>query len=84
MGTAASGAACSVRFTGSDSAASVAINATFGALGLPALAALMEETPSLLQQTSLILLAGLFLRSMVRRGLRSFVGELREGLGWSH
>ncbi|MCY4398602.1 MAG: permease [Gemmatimonadetes bacterium] len=65
-------------------AAGVAINATFGALGVPSLAALMEETPSLLQQTSLILLAGLFLRSMVRRGLRSFVGELREGLGWSH
>ena len=64
--------------------AGIAINAAFGALSVPSLAALMEETPSLLQQISLVLLAGLFLRSVVRRGLRSFVGELREGLGWSH
>ena len=62
----------------------VAINAVFGALSVPSLAALTEEVPSLLQQVSLLLLAGLFLRSVVRRGLRSFVGELREGLGWSH
>ena len=65
-------------------AAGVAINAFFGALSVPSLAALMEETPSLLQQVSLVLLAGLFLRSMIRRGLRSFVGELKEGLGWDH
>ena len=64
--------------------AGVAINAAFGALSVPSLAALMEETPSLLQQASLVMLGGLFLRSMVRRGLRSFVGELREGLGWAH
>ena len=64
--------------------AGIAINAAFGALSVPSLAALMEETPNLLQQISLVLLAGLFLRSMVRRGLRSFVGELREGLGWAH
>lgn len=62
----------------------VAVNAAFGALSVPSLAALTEELPSLLQQVSLLLLAGLFLRSVVRRGLRSFVGELREGLGWSH
>ena len=65
-------------------AAGVAINAAFGALPVPSLASLTEELPSILQQISLILLAGLFLRSVVRRGLRSFVGELREGLGWSH
>ena len=64
--------------------AGVAINLVFGALPVPSLAALMEETPSLLQQVSLVVLAALFLRSMVRRGLRSFVGELREGLGWTH
>ncbi len=64
--------------------AGVAINAAFGALSVPSLAALMEETPSVLQLASLVLLAGLFLRSIVRRGLRSFVGELREGLGWAH
>lgn len=62
----------------------IAVNAAFGALSVPSLAALTEELPSLLQQVSLLLLAGLFLRSVVRRGLRSFVGELREGLGWTH
>ncbi len=62
----------------------VAVNAAFGALSVPSLAALTEELPSLLQQVSLLLLAGLFLRSVVRRGLRSFVGELREGLGWAN
>ena len=64
--------------------AGIAINLVFGALSVPSLASLTEELPSLLQQVSLVLLAGLFLRSIVRRGLRSFVGELREGLGWSH
>lgn len=64
--------------------AGVTVNAAFGALPVPSLAALTEETPSLLQQVSLVLLLGLFLRSVVRRGLRSFVGELREGLGWAH
>ncbi len=62
----------------------IAVNAAFGALSVPSLAALTEELPSLLQKVSLLLLAGLFLRSVVRRGLRSFVGELREGLGWTH
>ncbi len=64
--------------------AGVAINAAFGALSVPSLAALMEETPGVIQLGSLVLLTGLFLRSIVRRGLRSFVGELREGLGWAH
>ena len=64
--------------------AGIANNTIFGALSVPSLAALMEETPGVLQQASLVLLAGLFLRSFVRRGLRSFVGELREGLGWAH
>ena len=64
--------------------AGVAVNTAFGALPVPSLAALTEELPSFLQQACLLLLAGLFLRSVVRRGLRSFVGELREGLGWAH
>lgn len=64
--------------------AGIVVNATFDALSVPSLASLTEEAPSLLQQVSLLLLAGLFLRSVVRRGLRSFVGELREGLGWAH
>ncbi len=59
----------------------VAVNTAFDALPVPSLAALTTEAPSLLQQVSLLLLAGLFLRSVVRRGLRSFVGELKEGLG---
>ena len=62
----------------------VAINAAFGPLPVPSLEALTEEPPSLLQQVTLVLLAGLFLRSIARRGVRSFVGELREGLGWAH
>lgn len=63
--------------------AGVAINAAFGALPVPSLETLTEEAPSLLQQFSLVLLSGLFLRSIARRGLRSFAGELREGLGWA-
>ncbi len=62
--------------------AGIAVNAAFGALSVPSLEALTEELPSPLQQASLVLLAGLFLRSVVRRGPRAFVGELREGLGW--
>ena len=62
----------------------IAINAAFGALPVPSLAALTEEAPGALHQVSLVLLAGLFLRSVARRGLRRFVGELREGLGWAH
>ena len=62
----------------------IAINTAFGALSVPSLATLIEEAPSLLQQASLILLTGLFLRSVVRRGPRAFAGELREGLGWAH
>ena len=62
----------------------IAVNTAFGALSVPSLAALTEELPGLLQQISLLLLASLFLRSVVRRGLRTFVGELREGLGWAH
>ena len=62
----------------------VAVNTAFGALSVPSLAELTEELPGVLQQVSLLLLAALFLRSVVRRGLRSFVGELREGLGWAH
>jgi len=63
--------------------AGLAINAAFGVLPVPSLEALTEEPPSLLQQVSLVLLGGLFLRSIARRGLRSFAGELREGLGWA-
>ena len=64
-------------------AAGVAINTVFGVLPVPSLEALTEEPPSVLQRVSLLLLAGLFLRSVARRGLRSFAGELREGLGWA-
>lgn len=64
--------------------AGVAINTVFGTLPVPSLASLTEELPGFVQQVGLILLAGLFLRSVVRRGLRAFVGELREGLGWAH
>ena len=64
--------------------AGVVINTAFGALPVPSLASLTEELPSLLQQVSLALLTGLFLRSVVRRGPRAFAGELREGLGWAH
>ena len=64
--------------------AGVVINTAFGALSVPSLASLTEELPSLLQQVSLALLTGLFLRSVVRRGPRAFAGELREGLGWAH
>ena len=64
--------------------AGVVINAAFGSLPVPSLAALTEDPPSALQQASLVLLTGLFLRSVVHRGLRKFVGELREGLGWAH
>lgn len=62
----------------------IAINTAFGALPVPSLATLIEEAPSVLQQASLVLLMGLFLRSVVRRGPRAFAGELREGLGWAH
>ena len=62
----------------------IAINTAFGALSVPSLATLIEEAPSLFQQASLVLLAALFLRSVVRRGPRAFAGELREGLGWAH
>ncbi|MDE2974315.1 MAG: permease [Gemmatimonadota bacterium] len=64
-------------------AAGVAINAAFGVLPVPSLEALTEEPPSPLQRLSLVLLAGLFLRSVARRGLRAFAGEMREGLGWA-
>ena len=64
--------------------AGIAVNAAFGTLSVPSLAALTEEAPGVLQQAGLVLLAGLFLRSVVRRGPRAFVGELREGLGWAH
>ena len=64
--------------------AGIAVNAAFGTLSVPSLAALTVEAPGVLQQAGLVLLAGLFLRSVVRRGPRAFVGELREGLGWAH
>lgn len=64
--------------------AGIAVNAAFGTLSVPSLAALTEEAPGALQQVGLVLLAGLFLRSVVRRGPRAFAGELREGLGWAH
>ncbi|MDE2764586.1 MAG: permease [Gemmatimonadota bacterium] len=64
--------------------AGIAVNTAFGTLPVPSLEALTEDPPGLLQLVSLVLLGGLFLGSVVRRGPRRFVGELREGLGWAH
>ena len=62
--------------------AGIAVNAAFETVSVPSLEALTEDPPGLFQLVSLVVLTGLFLRSVVRRGPRSFVGELRAGLGW--
>ena len=64
-------------------AAGVAVNALFGSLPVPTLDALVEDPPGLARLVALGLLVLLFLRSVARRGPRSFLGELREGLGWA-
>ena len=57
------------------------INFTFGAFSGPTLEALTEDPPGFLHQISLVLLGLLFLASILRRGIRRFVGELRINLG---
>ncbi len=64
--------------------AGVAVNWFFGDLPLPSLSHLTEEMPGALHQACLALLALLFLRSLVQRGLRAFVSTLRDGMRWSH
>lgn len=61
--------------------AGLLINATIGALPVPSLAELVDEVPGPIQRVSLALLGLLVVSSIWRRGIRSFVGELREGLG---
>ncbi|MDT8341679.1 MAG: permease [Longimicrobiales bacterium] len=61
--------------------AGLVINFAFGSFSGPTLAALVEEPPGLLHQVSLVLLGALFLASVLRQGIRRFVGELRVGLG---
>jgi len=65
-------------------AAGLVINFTFGAFAGPSLEALVEEAPGLLHQVSLFLLGVLFLSSVLRRGIRRFIGELRMNAGASH
>jgi uncharacterized membrane protein YraQ (UPF0718 family) len=57
------------------------INFIVGRVPVPSLQQLVEEVPGPVQQISLLLLLLLFLTSIFRRGIRSFVGELKEGLG---
>ena len=65
-------------------AAGLVINFTFGAFAGPSLEALVEEAPGLLHQVSLFLLGVLFLSSVLRRGIRRFIGEFRMNAGASH
>ena len=57
-----------------------AINGFFGAVSTPPLDALIAEDASLLKVVSLWALASLFLGSLLRRGVRKFLGELKHGL----
>jgi hypothetical protein len=61
--------------------AGLLINGIVGRVPVPSLRQLVEDVPGPVQQISLLLLALLFLSSIFRRGIRSFAGELREGLG---
>lgn len=58
----------------------LAINGLVGRVPVPSLEQLVEEIPGPLQQVALVLLVLLFLSSIFRRGIRSFVAELKEGL----
>lgn len=60
--------------------AGLVINFAFGTFTGPSLESLVEEAPGLLHQISLWLLGLLFLSSILRRGFRRFVGELRLNL----
>lgn len=64
--------------------AGLLINAVFGSFSGPTLEALVEEAPGPLQSVSLALLGLLVLASILRRGIRRFIGELRLDLGGSH
>jgi uncharacterized membrane protein YraQ (UPF0718 family) len=64
--------------------AGLLINGIFGTFPGPSLSALVEETPGPLHQISLVLLGLLVLSSLLRRGFRRFVGELRLSLGDGH
>lgn len=55
----------------------VGINVTFGQFAGPSLDTLVEEAPGLLHQVSLLLLGLLVLGSILRRGIRRFLGELK-------
>ena len=59
----------------------IVVNAVAGTVEGPSLEALVEEPPGLLHQTFLVLLAAMFLWSLLRRGVRKFVGEIFHGLG---
>jgi len=62
-------------------AGGIALNMLVGSVTGPTLESLLEEPPGLLHQVALFLLALLFLSSVLRRGVRSFLAELRSGLG---
>ena len=55
----------------------VGINAAFGQFAGPSLETLVEEAPGTLHQVSLFLLGLLVLGSILRRGIRRFLGELK-------
>ncbi len=57
-----------------------AINGIFGTISTPPLDGLIAEDASLLKVVSLWALLVLFLASLLRRGVRRFLGELRHGL----
>ena len=57
-----------------------AVNGIFGTISTPPLDALIAEDASLLKVVSLWALLVLFLASLLRRGVRKFLGELKHGL----
>ena len=64
--------------------AGLSIDLLFDSLKVPTLAELTEEAPSALQVFSLVGLLLLFSASVARRGIRRFVAEISDGLGWKH
>lgn len=64
--------------------AGLAIDLLLPPLPVPSLADLTEEAPSALQLVCLAGLVLLFGASVARRGVRRFVGEIRDGLGAGH
>lgn len=61
--------------------AGLLVNGLVGRLPVPSLAELVDEVPGALQQLSLLALGLLFVSSIFRNGIRSFVAQLSEGLG---